>query len=385
MVEAKPYRVQVPEDVLEDLRSRLRRTRWTEPLPYPGWTAGTDLDYVKELVAYWGSTFDWRAQERWLNGFPQFTADLDGQTVHFVHQRGRGPNPLPLILTHGWPSSFVELLKLVPLLSDPGAHGGDEHDSFDVVVPSLPGYAFSGRPSQPAHSASRSWANLWARLMTECLGYRRFGAQGQDIGAAVTIALGVDHADLVVGIHLPGVLAFPPRGAAPSEEGEAFLARQERFRNLEGAYAHQQGTKPHTLAVGLADSPAGLAAWIVEKFRAWSDCDGDVERRFTKDELLTNITIYWVSGSIGPSFLFYYDAQQAAGPPVPARVNVPVGVALFPKENPVTGPRTWAETAYNIVRWTEMPRGGHFPAAEEPELLVSELREFFRPLRRPPS
>ena len=239
MVEAKPFKVQVPEDVLEDLRSRLRRTRWTEPLPYQGWTAGADLDYVKELVAYWGSSFDWRAQERWLNGFPQFTADLDDQTVHFVHQRGRGPNPLPLILTHGWPSSFVELLKLVPLLTDPGAHGGDEHDSFDVVVPSLPGYAFSGRPGQPSRSASRDWAHLWARLMAECLGYSRFGAQGQDIGAAVTIALGADHADLVVGIHLPGVLAFPPRGAALSEEGEAFLARQEGFGNLEGAYAHQ--------------------------------------------------------------------------------------------------------------------------------------------------
>jgi pimeloyl-ACP methyl ester carboxylesterase len=167
MVEAKPFRVEVPGDVLEDLRSRLRRTRWTEPLPYPTWTAGADLDYLKELVAYWGSSFDWRAQERWLNGFPQFTADLDGQTVHFVHQRGRGPHPLPLILTHGWPSSFVELLKLVPLLTDPGAHGGDEHDSFDVVVPSLPGYAFSGRPGQPRRGASRDWANLWARLMTE--------------------------------------------------------------------------------------------------------------------------------------------------------------------------------------------------------------------------
>jgi pimeloyl-ACP methyl ester carboxylesterase len=217
--------------------------------------------------------------------------------------------------------------------------------------------------------------------MTQILGYPRFGAQGQDIGAAVAISLGADHADAVVGIHLPGVLTFPPRDQPLSEEGKAFLARQERFRSLEGAYAHQQGTYPQTLAYRLTDSPAGLAAWIVEKFRTWSDCGGDVERRFTKDELLTNISIYWVSGSIYSSFLFYYDSQHDPERRPPARIEVPVGVAQFPKENPITGPREWADGAYNIVRWTEMPRGGHFPAAEEPELLAKELREFFRPLR----
>jgi pimeloyl-ACP methyl ester carboxylesterase len=377
----EPFSVHVPDDVLEDLRSRLRHTRWPEPLPYPGWTAGADLDYLRDLAGYWASSFDWRAQERRLNFFPQFIADVDGQVIHFVHQRGQGASPFPLVLTHGWPSSFVELLNLVPFLTDPAAHGGDQRDSFDVVIPSLPGYAFSPRPRKPGACTARTWANLWARLMTQILGYPRFGAQGQDIGAAVAISLGADHPEVVAGIHLPGVLTFPPKDQPLSEDGKAFLARQERFRSLEGAYAHQQGTYPQTLAYGLTDSPIGLAAWIVEKFRRWSDCGGDVERRFTKDELLTNISIYWVTGSINSSFLFYYDSQHDPARRPPARIEVPVGVALFPKENPVTGPREWAEGAYNIVRWTEMPRGGHFPAAEEPELLAREIREFFRPLR----
>jgi pimeloyl-ACP methyl ester carboxylesterase len=340
-----------------------------------------DLDYLQALAAYWATSFDWRLQERRLNSFPQFTTDLDGLTIHFVYQRGRGPRPFPLVLTHGWPSSFVELLKLVPLLTDPAAHGGDQRDSFDVVVPSLPGYAFSARPQRPGVCTSGTIANLWARLMTDHLGYDRFGAQGQDIGAAVAIRLGADHADLVAGIHLPGVLAFPPTDRPLTEEGQAFLARQAGWRTTEGGYAHQQATYPQTLACGLTDSPAGLAAWIIDKFRAWSDCDGDLERRFTKEELLTNLTIYWATGCINSSFLFYYDSQHHPQPSAGVRVAVPVGVALFPKENPVTGPREWAEAAYNIVRWTQMPRGGHFPAAEEPELLAAELREFFRPLR----
>ena len=381
MMHPQPFTVHVPDEVLDDLRSRLAHTRWPEPLPYPGWISGADLNYLRDLVGYWATSFDWRAQERRLNSFPQFTADVDGLTVHFVHQRGRGPRPFPLVLTHGWPSSFVELLKLVPLLTDPAAHAGDESDSFDVVVPSLPGYAFSGRPERPGVCTARNIANLWARLMTDCLGYTRFGAQGQDIGAAVTIRLGADHADVVAGIHLPGVLAFPPKDRPLSEEGQAFLARQERWRSVEGGYSHQQATYPQTLACGLTDSPIGLAAWIVDKFRAWSDCDGDLERRFTKDEVLTNLTIYWATGCINSSFLFYYDSQHDQEPQPAIRVDVPVGVALFPRENPVTGPREWAESMYKIVRWTQMPRGGHFPAAEEPELLAAELREFFRPLR----
>jgi pimeloyl-ACP methyl ester carboxylesterase len=381
VMHAKPFTVHVPDEVLDDLRARLARTRWPEPLPYLGWMSGADLGYMRELVDYWAASFDWRAQEHRLNSFPQFTADIDGQTIHFVHQPGRGPHPFPLVLTHGWPSSYVELLKLVPLLTDPAAHGGDERDSFDVVVPSLPGYAFSGRPARSGVCTARSMANLCARLMTECLGYSRFGAQGQDIGAAVTISLAANHADVVAGIHLPGILAFPPKDRPLTAEGRAFLAKQERWGRVEGGYSHQQGTYPQTLAYGLTDSPAGLAAWIIDKFRAWSDCQGDVERRFTKDELLTNVTLYWATGSINSSFLFYYESQHDPDSWGGGHVEVPVGVALFPKDNPITGPREWAEESYNIVRWTEMPRGGHFPAAEEPELLATELREFFRPFR----
>jgi pimeloyl-ACP methyl ester carboxylesterase len=381
MSQPRPFAIEVEDDVLEDLRARLLRTRRAGGLPYPGWTSGTDLDYLKDLVGTWARSLDWRAQERRLNAFPQFRADVEGQTIHFVHERGRGPRPLPLILSHGWPSSFVELLKLVPLLTDPAAHGADRADSFDVVVPSLPGFAFSGRPADAGACTARAIADRWARLMTDSLGYARFGAQGQDIGAAVTIRLAADHADRVIGVHLPGVLAFPPPDRPLGEEGKAFLARQERWRAAEGAYAQQQATYPQTLAAGLTDSPAGLGAWIVEKFRAWSDCDGDVERRFTRDELLTNLTIYWVTGCVDTSFLFHYESGRERRPRPVARVEVPVGVALFPKENPITGPREWAEASYNIVRWTEMPRGGHFPAAEEPDLLAAEIREFFRPLR----
>jgi pimeloyl-ACP methyl ester carboxylesterase len=380
-VEPQPFTVNVAEEVLDDLRARLARTRWAEPLPGSGWGYGVELDYLRELVRYWEASFDWRARERWLNSFPQFTAEIDGQAIHFVHQRGRGPRPLPLVLTHGWPSCYVELLKLVPLLTDPAAHGGDANDSFDVVIPSLPGFAFSGRPPRSGLITAHSMGELWARLMRDGLGYSRFGVQGQDIGGAVSVSLAARHSELVVGLHLTGVLTFPPKDQPLSPEGEAFLARQQRFRDAEGGYAHQQGTYPQTLAYGLSDSPAGLAAWIVDKFRAWSDCDGDLERRFTKDELLAITTIYWVTGTINSSFLFYYDSRHDPAPPQPARVEVPVGVALFPKENPVTGPREWAEHNYNITRWTEMPSGGHFPGLEEPDLLATELREFFRPLR----
>lgn len=377
----RPFAVDVSDEVLDNLQSRLARTRWPSPMPASGWAYGVELDYLRGLVEYWATEFDWRAREQWLNSFAQFTADIDGQTIHFVHERGRGPKPLPLVLTHGWPSSYVELLSLVPLLTDPAAHGGRASDSFDVVIPSLPGYAFSGRPTGAGRCTPGSMARMWARLMTECLGYSRFGAQGQDIGAAVTLGLAADHPDLLAGIHLTGILAFPPQDRPLTEEGQAFLSRQERWSRAEGAYSHQQGTYPQTLAYGLTDSPAGLAAWIVDKFRAWSDCDGDVEKRFTRDDLLTNITIYWVTGTINTSFLFYYESQHDSGSWRGDRTEVPVGVALFPKENPITGPREWAEQSYNIVRWTEMPRGGHFPAAEEPELLATEIREFFRPLR----
>jgi pimeloyl-ACP methyl ester carboxylesterase len=265
MMQPRPFTVDIPDTVLDDLRVRLAKTQWPEPLPYPGWASGVDLGYLRELMGYWATTFDWRAQERRLNAFPQFTADVDGLTVHFVHQRGRGPRPFPLVLTHGWPSSFVELLKLVPLLTDPAAHGAEASDSFDVVVPSLPGYAFSGRPARPGVCTARTIATPWARLMTDVLGYRRFGAQGQDIGAAVTIRLEADHAQVVAGIHLPGVLAFPPQGRPLSAEGQAFLARRERWRGGEGP---TPTSRTPTRRPWPAGSPTRRPAWPPGSWRS---------------------------------------------------------------------------------------------------------------------
>lgn len=380
-IDATPFTISVSDYVLDDLRNRLANSRFLDPLPYEGWRAGVDLAYLKDLADYWRNDFDWSKQERFLNSFPQFTASIEGQTIHYVHLRGKGPNPMPIVMTHGWPSSFFELLKIAPLLADPAAHGADAQDSFDVVIPSLPGYTFSSQPSRPGLTAARQPADLWVRLMTDVLGYPRFGAQGQDIGASLTIRLGWLHGDVVAGIHLPGVLAFPPPGQPLSEEGTSFNERRQQWQATEGAYAMEQGTKPQTLASGLNDSPIGLAAWIIEKYRSWSDCDGDVEKRFTKDELLTTVTLYWVTECINSSFLFYFESRRDPSAWAGLRVNVPVGVALFPKEIPFTGPRDWAEPLYNIRRWTEMPRGGHFPTWEEPALYANELREFFRPLR----
>jgi pimeloyl-ACP methyl ester carboxylesterase len=377
----EPFQIHVPDEVLEDLRERLARTRWPDELADAGWEYGTNRDELQGLVGHWLRSFDWRKQEEKLNAFPHFRARLDATNVHFIHARGRGPRPLAIVLTHGWPSTFFEMLKLVPLLTDPAAHGGDPADAFDVVVPSLPGYGFSDAPAA-AGLAGDGIAALWVRLMDE-LGYARFGAHGGDIGAGITTRLGLRHADRLVGIHLTAV-AGPYRGPGSppvTPEEEAYLEGARRWGEEEGGYSHLQRTRPQTPAYALNDSPAGLAAWVVEKWRAWSDCGGDLERRFTRDELLTNVTLYWATGTIGSSMRLYREGRLHGRPFGPAdRVTVPTGVALFPAdiENP---PRSWAERTYIVERWTRMPRGGHFAALEEPELLARDLREFFRPLR----
>jgi pimeloyl-ACP methyl ester carboxylesterase len=385
-MDIQPFKVQVPAVTLEDLRERLARTRWPDEIPDSGWEYGSNLAYVKDLVGYWRTQFDWRAQERAINAFAHFRAHVDGLGIHFIHEHGRGPDPMPIIITHGWPSSFFEMLKIIPLLTDPASHGGSPADAFDVVVPSMPGYGFSDRPAQRGMSTLRI-ADLWAQLMTEGLGYRRFGAQGGDWGAFVTARLGFAYPDQVVGIHVTSVAGatispyLGPGARDLSERERMLLEEREHWRQAEGGYSHIQGTKPQTLSYGLNDSPAGLAAWIVEKFRTWSDCDGDVEQRFTKDELLTNITIYWVTQTINSSTRLYYESQHNPWRFRQAeRIGVPCAVALFPKEisHP---PREWAERSYNVQRWTEMPRGGHFAALEEPELLAQDIRTFFRPLR----
>ncbi|GAA0413113.1 epoxide hydrolase [Microbispora corallina] len=302
--------------------------------------------------------------------------------MHFVHERGRGPSPLPLVLTHGWPSSFVEYLDLVPMLADPAAHGADAADAFDVVVPSLPGYGFSDRPAGPG-LLNTEVADLWCRLMTEGLGYDRFGACGTDIGAGVTSRLGLRHPGRVVGVHLSAA-SFPVPPEPWSAAEREFFAAQARWDDEEGAYAHLQATRPQTLGYGLTDSPAALAAWIVEKFRAWSDCDGDVESRFSRERLLTNLTVYWASGTAASSLRPYHaHRDRGAALREDDPVRVPMGYASFANEFAPQGrpPRELAERYFDVRRWTESPRGGHFAALEEPRALAEEIRAFFRPLR----
>ena len=382
--------IQVPQVTLDDLNERLRRTRWTDEAPEHEWDFGTNQNYLRELVDYWLHRFDWRQQEAALNAFAHFRADIDGFAVHFIHERGKGANPLPIILTHGYPDSFVRFSKIISMLTDPVAHGGNAADAFDVVVPSLPGYGFSDKPATSGFTFKIG--RLWHTLMTDVLGYRRYAAHGGDWGSTVTEHLARDHADSLVGIHLTDVPFWHlfRKPSDPSHAESRFFEASDEWQRKEAAYALIQGTRPYSLARGLIDSPTGLAAWIVDKFHRWSDCHGDVERRFTKDELLTNIMIYWATGTIGSSFLPYYDFMNSG--PLTWMVEavkqwsgsskVPAAVAKFPKDlsDP---PREWAERFFDVQRWTEMPRGGHFAALEEPELLVDDIRAFFRPLRVP--
>jgi len=382
MAAPTPFRIDIPEQILTDLRDRLRRTRFPDQAPGAPWAFGADLDYVQELCAYWRDAYDWRKHEAVLNGFRQFTAPVAGIDLHFIHEEGRGPTPLPLLLSHGWPGSVWEFYKIIPMLTDPARFGGDARDAFTVVAPSLPGYGFSFAPGQPRFGVSEI-ADAFASLMTDVLGYRRFAAQGGDWGAFITARLGVSHADRLAGIHvnLLSLRRDLPRPVNPTPEERVYLDDLAAWLREETGYQWIQGTKPQTLAFALTDSPAGLAAWIVEKFRTWSDCGGDVERRFSKDELLTNVTLYWVTGSINSSFWPYYARYHAPWPiPDGQRIEVPTAYAAFPKEI-VRPPRSWAERVYNIRRWTVMPAGGHFAALEEPQALVNDLRSFFRELR----
>ena len=385
-LEVKPFQIDVPDAVLDDLRDRLARTRWPDQIPGSGWGYGTDRAYLQDLCEYWRTSFDWRAVERALNRWPHFlTSVFGGQQLHFIHARSPVADALPLIVTHGWPGSVYEFVKILGPLSDPAQFGGDPADAFHVVCPSIPGYGWSGPTTEPDWDIVRV-AEANAALMAR-LGYERYGAQGGDWGAVATATLGRIDADHLAGIHMNMIVAQPPEGEDPAagatKDELANLAAMQQFRSEETGYQSIQGSKPQTLAYGLNDSPAGLAGWIVEKFRTWSDCGGDVESRFTKDELLANITIYWVTETIGSSVRLYCETRRAGrrgqgwgtGP-----VEVPTGCAVFPGEL-ARPPRHWVEKAYNLVHWTEMPRGGHFAALEEPDLLVEDIREFFRPLR----
>jgi len=375
----QPFTINVPDAVLTDLRARLAATRWPAEVPGTDWDYGANLAYIKGLCEYWRTSFDWRKQERMLNAMPQFIARVDGVDIHFAYKKGKGPKPFPLIMIHGWPGSFFEMYKVFGPLTNPGAHGGDPADAFDLVVPSLPGYGFSSAPRERGWHTGRV-AAAFRKLITDVLGYQRFGSQGGDWGASITTRLGAEHADVVAGIHVNMVSGGARPESMWTEAERRWQQEAAAYRAEEMAYAQIQGTKPQTLAYGLNDSPAGLCAWIVEKFRRWSDCDGDVERRFTKDELLTNVTIYWATQTIGSSVRLYYESSHERPRPV-LKVMVPSGIADFPKEI-IRAPREAAEYTYtNLKRWTTMKAGGHFAALEEPKALGDDVRAFFRLVR----
>ena len=383
-MDVRPFTIAVEDSVLEDLQQRLADTRWPDEIPNTGWDYGSNLAYLKELVEHWRTKFDWRAQEAKLNAFSHFKSEVDGLDIHFIHEKGKGPNPIPLVITHGWPSCFFEMTKIIPLLADPASHGGDADDSFDVVAPSLPGFGFSDHAQDRGMEVQRV-AGMWNKLMTENLGYPKFAAQGGDIGSGVTARLGYAHADTLYGIHLTSITRPTPYmgpGSRPVTDAEqALITQRDKWFADEGGYNHIQGTKPQTLAYGLNDSPAGLAAWIVEKYRTWSDCGGDVEKSYTKDELLTIVTIYWVTQTISSSTRMYYENQKSLWTMnKDEKVPAPAGMAMFPQEISKP-PKEWGERSYDVRRWTEMTSGGHFAALEEPQLLAEEVRAFFRGFR----
>ena len=377
-----PFSIDIDADTLSDLRRRIRDTRWPDPAPGAAWEQGTDLDYLQRLLTYWADEFDWPARQRALNATSQFLADLDGVRIHFAHVRARHGHGIPLILTHGWPSSFVELLPLVPLLTDPTAHG-IEGPPFDVVIPSLPGYGFSERPARLGVNYQHV-ALLWHRLMRG-LGYERYGAQGGDFGAGITTFMGMTDPAAMIGLHLSNLEIRPytgPESRPFSAAEQAYLESNEAFWQAEYGYKAIQSTKPQTLGYGLNDSPAGLAAWILEKWRSWADSKGNLDQRFSRDFLLTTVTIYWVTQTITSSMRDYFDNDNrrfrvTLGPQ--EFVNVPTGIAVFPSSfvDEGTPPREWAERLYNVRRWTPMPSGGHFAPVEEPELLARDIGAFF--------
>lgn len=380
-MQTTPYTIHIPDEILSDLRTRILNTRWPDRAPGAAWAQGTDLAYLKRLLGYWAEGFDWRAQELELNTFTHFRAELGDVRVHFVHQRAREGNGIPLILTHGWPSSFLELLPLVPLLTDPKAHGIDG-PAFDLVIPSLPGYGFSERPSQ---SHYRTVARMWHELM-HGLGYERYGAGGGDFGSGVSTFMAIEDPTSMIGLHLTTMEAdlWPPRGDGArslTDAESAYLAQIRQWDEVERGYSAIQSTRPQTLGYALNDSPVGLAAWILDKWRAWSDSGGDLEARFSRDFLLTMVTLYWVTETINPSMRDYFDNRWHPADFQPdAYVKVPVGFANFDNNFVPEGnlPREWVERLYDVRRWTSMPSGGHFAATEEPMLLARDIAAFFK-------
>ena len=381
-----PFRVNVPDSALDDLQNRLANTRLPDQIPQTSWEYGAELGYVEELLAYWADEFDWRAQEARINQFDQYTTEIDGVDLHFIHQRSPDPDAIPLLLVHGWPGSISEFLAIIPPLTEPQAHGGDSEDAFHVIAPSLPGFGFSGIPEGRGYNPERI-ALMFAALM-ERIGYQRYAIAGGDWGAIINRHLANHYPDRLIGLHSNMIIAAPPedeaqRNRATPEELALTGARAAYMQNETG-YQQIQGTKPQTLGYGLNDSPAGVAAWIVEKFHGWTDMpqgpEGDLDAHFSKDDLLTNISIYWFTATITSSTRIYYENRNTPATRPTGYIDVPTGVAIFPAEI-YLAPRAWVEAAYDLRHWTVMPRGGHFAALEQPELYLNDLRAFFRILR----
>jgi pimeloyl-ACP methyl ester carboxylesterase len=372
-----PYRIDISQGALDDLRDRLGRTRWPDELPGVGWDLGVPLDYLKGLAEYWATTYDWRGQEAALNEFAQFTTVIDDQNVHFLHVRSPEPEALPLLITHGWPGSIAEFLDIIGPLTDPAAHGGDPADAFHVIAPSIPGFGFSGPTHETGWNTVRV-AYAWAELMRR-LGYERYGAQGGDTGALVSPELGRIDPEHLAGIHVNNLLTFPSGELHDlSDADQGRLKLMQRWQNEMAGYASIQSTRPQTLAYALTDSPAGQLAWIVEKFKEWTDPAARLpEDAVDRDRLLTDVSIYWLTATAGSSARLYYEGAKSWGQPAEPSA-VPTGVAVFPMDITI---RSIAESQHNIVHWTEFDRGGHFAAMEAPGLLVADIREFFRPLR----
>jgi len=370
----QPFRINIPQNILDDLKSRIKNTRWTDEITRSGWTYGANLEYMKELTDYWLNKFDWRKTEEEINSYPNFIADIDGYKIHFLHVKVKGQKSFLLIITHGWPGSFLEMMKIIPMLTS------NSEFTFDLVIPSMMGYGFSEKINKPGCNV-RFMADLWFKLMQE-LGYEKFGAQGGDFGAGVSTALALNYPENVTGIHLnyiPG--SYKPylkEGETLTSEEVQFEKDEEEWFQREGAYAAQHSTKPLTLAFGLNDSPIGLCSWIIEKFYDWADCKGNIENVFTKDELLANVTLYWITETIHSSIRLYNENSK-----VPLHftkddfIKVPVGISHFPLEEPFP-PKKYIERGYNVQHWTEMPEGGHFAAMEQPVLLAEDIINYFK-------
>ena len=375
----KPFKAEISEETLQNIYSNVKNYQWHEMPDDGGWDYGTNLDYMKEFANYWINKFNWRKTEKKINKFNNFKSNIDGIDIHFIHEKGSGSNPKPLLLNHGWPGSIVEFLHIIDQLAHPEKHGGKEDDGFDIIVPSLPGYGFSGRPSRPI--GPRKMAAIFNSLMTNVLGYKKYIAQGGDFGATIATWLAYDFPNKMLGIHINILIIRHPDGPQTKEEKEW----QERFKKeqrIEDGYRTQQATKPQTLSYAMMDSPVGVAAWIIEKMRGWSDIkNGDIESVYSKDILLSNIMIYLVTNTFNTASWIYYGRREEGGRTLPKEhlpLKVPTAVALFPKEYLEWAPRSYVERIYNIKQWTEMPKGGHFAALEQPDLLIKDIKDFAR-------